>query len=172
MQPPPRDVRLFELEQTLVHQFRALQKLLEVTRSERNSLLNDLTSELLSNVEEKEAILDQLSLLEDKRRMLLQEVAIEFNLRSESTSVHEILPYLAPNLSVSIGRLAEGIRSLVIQVRDYNLGNQALAGSRLDWLKSFQSFLVAMALPDPGYRPPGSQGHYMEPAALGMEYRA
>jgi flagellar biosynthesis/type III secretory pathway chaperone len=172
MQSAPHDARLFELEQTLVSQFRTLQKLLDVTRSERNNLLKDQTSALLTDVEEKEAILDQLSLLEDKRRMLVQETAMLLDLHSDETSVKELLPYLEPNASVSIGHLAEGISSLVVQVRDYSLGNQALANSRLDWLKSFQSFLVDMALPDPGYRPPGSPKQYMEPAMLGMEYRA
>jgi flagellar biosynthesis/type III secretory pathway chaperone len=172
MQSSRADSQVFELEQTLVHQFRTLQQLLDVTHIERNNLLNDQTSALLASVEKKETILDQLSLLEDKRRMLVQEIALLLNLRSEETSVRELLPFISPKASVSIHRLAEGISSLVIQVRDYSLGNQALAGSRLEWLKSFQSFLVDMALPDPGYRPPGSPNYSTEPAMLGVGYRA
>jgi flagellar biosynthesis/type III secretory pathway chaperone len=163
---------LHELERTLVKQFRTLQRLVEITRAERASLLEDGVDALQTNVEEKEAILDQLILIEDRRRMLLQEIALQQGLRSESLSIQDLLPCLEKAQSIPLERLSEGITTLVSSIRDLNYGNQALAASRLDWLKSLQSYLVAVSLPDSGYRPPHGPNFKEPPAGLGREYRA
>ena len=161
-----------DLEETLVKQFRTVQKLLEITMKERANLLKEAGTAILTVVEEKEAVLDQLSLIEDNRRRLVQEIALDLNLHSEITSINELLPYLEPIGFLAVRRLSEGISTLVIQVRDLNYGNLALAQSRIDWMQSLQSFLVSVSLPEAGYLPPGTAKHPGEPAAFGVEYRA
>jgi len=161
-------VKLQELEGVLVKQFRMLQKLDEVTKSERAALLKNEVDALLPVVEEKEAILDQLSLIEDDRKVVVQEIALHLNLRSES--IHELLPHLDPSEAIPIRRLSEGINTLVILVRDLNYGNQALANSKLDWLSSLQAFMVSVSFPETGYYPPGSPNRSEEPTAFGFEY--
>lgn len=172
MTPESVEVKLHDLERVLVKQFRMLQHLVDITKGERAGLLNDGVDLILSNVEKKEAVLDQLSLIEDHRRMLVQDIAVSLNVRSESISVEGLLPYFSPEIAAPIHRLAEGISTLVIQVRDLTYGNQALASSKLDWLRSFQSFLVSLSLPNAGYRPPGNSKRPDEPAVSGFEYRA
>ena len=165
------EAKLRELESVLVKQFRMLQKLVEVTKSERSGLLTNRAEHILTSVDAKEVVLDQLSLIDDHRRMLVQESALLLNLPGDSASIQDLLPYLNPQSASSIRRLFDGISTLVTQVRDLNYGNQALAASRLDYLQSLQAFLVEASLPDAGYRSPCSAKQPEPPAVSGWEYR-
>jgi flagellar biosynthesis/type III secretory pathway chaperone len=139
----------------LVKEFRLLQALVEITREEREILpKNDMTN-TMRLVEEKEAMLDQLVLLEDTRRMRSQELAQALNIQSESSSLKQILPHMEKEDSERLGRLSEGIISLVRQLRDLNLGNRALAASMVDWLQSARAFLMSFTQVEASYRPPG-----------------
>ena len=166
------EVKLQDLEGILVKQFRMLQKLAEITKDERQSLVKDETDTILLNVEAKEAVLDQLSLIEDSRRMIMREIVIMLNLHTDSISVNDLLPNLNPSAAIPIRRLSEGISSLVVQARDLTYGNQALANSRLDWLRSLQSFLVAASFPETGYSHLSGVKRPEEPAVTGLEFRA
>ena len=132
---------LMDLESILVKQFRMLQELIEKTKVERKLLL-DGDDALMRVVEDKEALLDQLGLIEDNRRKLVQNLSLAKGLQSETTSVSELLPYLQEDIAERISRLVEGITTLAIQARDLNTANQALSTTKLEWLKATQSFLI------------------------------
>jgi flagellar biosynthesis/type III secretory pathway chaperone len=161
---------LMELESILVRQFRSLQDLIEKTRLERKLLLSG-DNTIMRVVEDKEALLDQLGLIEDNRRKLVQNLSLAKGLHSESTSIGELLPYLQEDIAERISRLIEGITTLAVQARDLNRANQALSSTKLEWLKATQSFLIRITQPEIGYRPPGCPPAYQRTTGLGVEFR-
>lgn len=165
-------IDLKNLEDLLVKQFRMLQNLIELTKKERQRMLENDGGKVMQVVEEKEAVLDQLSLLEDARRKFVQSLALQVNLQSEQTSVGELLPFLPSTSSERIFRLSEGITTLVNQARDFSYGNQALAYSRLEWMKALQGFIVQTISLDNDYRPAGASPGARESVALGLDCRA
>ncbi len=162
---------LIELEDTLVEQFRQIQRLIELTMSERQALLEN-GDDLMRIVEEKEVLLDRLGVLEDNRRKAVQKLALERGIRSDETSIAELLPFLEENDARRVSRLVEGITSLAREARQLNDYNQALAVTRLDWLQSAQVFLVGAVQPEPVYAPPYKVRSAVEAANFGMDYRA
>jgi flagellar biosynthesis/type III secretory pathway chaperone len=162
--------KVSELELLLVRQFRLLQELIEKSHKERKAILNgeDILTRL---VEDKEALLDQLNLVENERRKVVQEIMVALNIRVESSSVKELIPHLDPETGTRISRLSDGMNSLVWQARDLNHDNQLLANVRLDWVKSAQSMLIELAQPGEGYRPPASGKASLDSPGVGLEFR-
>ena len=148
---------LNSLENVLVQEFRTLQSLIIATKQERILLSNKEPDSIMQIVEEKEALLDQFGLLEEKRRMLITSIASEFSLKLNTVTINEIFPGLDSIESDRLLRLNDGITMLVQQARDLNFGNQALARTALDWLISAQSFLLNLSNPSDQYYPPGTK---------------
>ncbi len=174
MIPDALEADLTLLEDTLVQQFRALQKLVEVTHAERDLLLQNQHDHLQAVTEEKEAVLDQLSLLEDARRGQIQQLALALPApASQVTSIQQILPYLPTACADRLARLTDGLLALVSQTRDLTYGNEALIRARLDWIRSFQAYLMNLSMPQEAYRSPLQQNLRVDgPAVSGRELRA
>ncbi len=162
----------FELEQALVQLFRALQELISLSKRERICLLNE-PDQILQIVEDKEVLLDRVTVLEDKCRQVVQELSLSLNLQAEDTSIQSLLPLLKAEDASRIKNLSDGIHSLALQSREMNHASQAIAVTKLDWLKATQSFLIGIFQPDPGYRSPkdGTKNQESVPG-LGVEIRA
>lgn len=162
----------YELEQVLVLLFRALQEMLVLSKKERVSLLNH-PDQIQQIVEDKEVLLDRISMLEDKCREVVQELSLQLNLHLEETSIQALLPYLKDEDSIRIQNLTDGIYSLTSQARELNHASQAIALTKLDWLKATQSFLIDMFQPEAGYRSPKDGTKRQETVTgLGVERRA
>jgi len=161
----------YDLEQVLVRQFKLLKDMIALTKKERVSLLDDPDA-VLGIVENKEALLDSMTLLEDRCRKIVQEISLSLNLHSEDTSIQALLPFLKPEDARTIKNLSEGISSLASQARELNRANQAIAITRLDWLKATQSFLISMFQPEPGYQSPRGGSTRKDATGLGVEFRA
>lgn len=162
----------YELEQVLVLLFRALQEMLVLSKKERVSLLND-PDQIQQIVEDKEVLLDRISMLEDKCRQVVQELSLSLEIHLEETSIQSLLPYLKEEDSIRIQNLTDGIYSLTSQARELNHASQAIALTKLDWLKATQSFLIDMFQPEAGYRSPKDGTKRQETVTgLGVERRA
>lgn len=162
----------FELEQVLVLLFRTLQDLLTLSKKERVSLLND-PGQIEQIVEDKEVLLDRISVLEDKCRQIVQGLSLSLDIRLEDTSIQALMPYLKTEDATRIQNLSDGIYSLASQARELNHASQAIALTKLDWLKATQSFLIDIFQPETGYRSPKDGTKHQEPVAgLGVERRA
>jgi hypothetical protein len=163
---------IYELEQVLVTLFRMLQELLILSKKERISLLND-PGQILQTVEDKEVLLDRVSMLEDKCREVVQGISLQLNIHLEYTSLQSLLPFLKAEDASRIKNLSDGIYSLAAQARELNHASQAIAITKLDWLKATQSFLIDMFQPEAGYRSPKDGIKRQEPVAgLGVERHA
>jgi len=162
----------YELEQVLVLLFRALQEMLVLSKKERVSLLND-PDQIQQIVEDKEVLLDRISMLEDKCRQIVQELSLSLEIHLEETSIQSLLPYLKEEDAIRIQNLTDGIYSLTSQARELNHASQAIALTKLDWLKATQSFLIDMFQPEAGYRSPKDGTKRQETVTgLGVERRA
>lgn len=158
-----------ELEQLLVRQFKLLKQIVVLTKQERSSLLNE-PDLVLRDVEEKEALLDQMSLMEDQCRQTVQEISLLLELHSEKTSIFDLLPYLQPDDARRIRNLSEGISNLAVQARELNRANQAIALTKLEWLKATQTFLIGMLQPEAGYRSPMGGSSHQDRTGMGVEF--
>lgn len=165
-----RSALVTELEQVMVRQFRTLQQILEETQAERKNLLKNDADTLVKNAETKEALLDQLSLMEDRFRMLVQELALAQDLHTVNTALYEVLPTLPEEDQRRIRNLSEGMHALAHQARSMNDGNQALVLANMEWIRASQVFLLDMTLADPTYSPSGSLARMR--TSSGMEIRA
>lgn len=161
----------FRLEQVLVRQFKLLKEIVSLTKKERVSLLNDPEG-VLSVVEDKEALLDAMALLEDQCRQIVQEISLAVNLHSPETSIQELLPFFKPEDARRVRNLSEGISGLASQARELNRANQAIALTKLEWLKATQSFLISIFQPESGYQSPKAGAPRKDAAGLGVEVRA
>lgn len=139
------------LEELMVKQFRNLQSLVKITRQEREALTKGDSETLKPLVEEKDTILDQLGILEDSRHMIIDEIAHHLEIEVENVKIPLILEKIDPVTSERIGKLSQGIKALVEETTDLNLGNQALAANTLDWLEATQSFLLSFYTPPDTY---------------------
>lgn len=161
----------FQLEQALVRQFKLLKDIVTLTKKERASLLNDPDG-VLGIVEDKEALLDSMTLMEDQCRKIVQELSLSLNLHSETTSIQELLPFFEPEDARCIKNLSEGISSLASHARELNRANQAIALTKLEWLKATQSFLISIFQPESGYQSPKVGSPRKDATGLGVEFRA
>ena len=143
------------LEDVLVQEFRLMQSLIDVTREERNFLPSTDPDGLMGLVEKKENILDQMSLLEERRRTLLIDIARAMGIPAGLSTLAEILPWLDQSIAGRLNRLSEGIAMLVGQARDLNYGNKAMATTALDWLESTKAFLYGYYQTQMAYTAPG-----------------
>jgi flagellar biosynthesis/type III secretory pathway chaperone len=146
---------LTSLEDNLVKEFRTLQSLVNLTRSERTALLEGNADNLLNLVEEKESVLDQLGLVEDSRRMTSHQLSQEIGIQTQTYSLAEFVPILEPAIGNRLKRLQEGITVLAEQARELNTGNKALAMTKSEVLDATQAFLLSLFMTPAGYRPPG-----------------
>jgi flagellar biosynthesis/type III secretory pathway chaperone len=159
-----------KLEYLLVRQFRLLQDLIEASQKEKDALL-EKSDDLMQAVENKEVLLDQLGYVENDRRKAVQDILLALGIQAETDSIKDVVPHLDEEAATRMSRLAEGISSLVYQAREQNQYNQAIAHTRLDWLKAAQYLLVGVAQPEVDYRPPAYSPVSREAPERGFECR-
>jgi hypothetical protein len=143
------------LEDLLVREFRACQALCTFTKEERTALTLDDVDQLAELVEKKEALLDEIGLVEESRRTVVQELAAEAGAPDHSGTLADLLPVLDPTVAGRLGRLREGILAISGEVRDLTSGNLALTTTAIDRIDAVQSFLLSLCQPQITYQPPG-----------------
>ncbi len=162
LENPHSRTLLTVLEDYLVQEFRLMQNLIELTRQERTFFPTGNADDLMKVVEKKESVLDQLSLLEEKRRTVVQELGMELGIQLESYSLSEILPWIDSSTAGRLSRLSDGITMLVGQARDLNYGNRAMATTAIDWIESTKAFIFGFYQKQMTYSPPGSSAPSVE----------
>jgi flagellar biosynthesis/type III secretory pathway chaperone len=156
------------LEDLLVREFRACQTLCAFTKEERAALTRDDVTQLAELVEKKEALLDEIGLVEESRRTVIQELASEAGAPERCGTLAELLPILDPAIAGRLGRLREGILALSGEVRDLTSGNLALASTAMERIDAVQSFLLSLCQPQINYQPPGAMAQ-TSPAAWNVD---
>lgn len=155
---PQIQATLDTLEQIMVRQFNLLQELLSLTRGERDALYRNDTMLLMLLVERKEALLDQIVLLEDQRRMHTERLSQYLRTGvGVAPSLHEILPHVPSPRAERLQRLSEGILSLASQVRQTNEHNALLVTNAIEWVSATQDFILSLYTQPGGYSPTGQR---------------
>ncbi|MCX8023706.1 MAG: flagellar protein FlgN [Thermanaerothrix sp.] len=146
------------LEKVMVRQFNLLQELLNLTRAERDALYRNDTTLLMPLVERKEALLDQIVLLEDQRRMETERLSQYLRAGiGEAPSLQLLFPHIPSPRSERIQRLSEGILSLADQVRQTNEHNALLVTNAIEWVSATQAFILGLYTQPEGYSPTGQR---------------
>ncbi len=143
------------LEDVLVKEFRAFQNLKNLIDEERNALYEGSVDQIMNIVEQKEAILDELEHLEEKRREILPELVEILGIPNKEPALSDLLRRLDTENAGRLNRLREGILALATNIRDLTHGNRALAISALQRADALQAFLLRLFEPSVSYQPPG-----------------
>ena len=151
---------LTDLEELLVTEFRTCQSLFELARVERAALSSNDILLLSSSVERKEALLDDLSRLGERRRSAAQNLSAELGLPAHSSSVADIIAVLDREKAEQLSRLREGILALMNRIRDLTRGSVALAEAGLERTERLQIFLLSLHRTPAGYGPGGAPARW------------
>ena len=144
------------LEDLLVREFRACQGLSAYTKEERAALTSNNVEKLSELVDKKEALLDEIGMVEESRRSVVESLAREIGQAGKCSTLTELLPHLESAIAGRLSRLREGILALSSEVRDLTSGNVALTNSALEHNDALQSFLLAICQPPPIYQSTGT----------------
>ncbi len=145
------------LEDLLVQEFRTCQSLHQLTREEREALSKNDLAALEIILEQKEVVLDELGQIEDRRRMVTQNLGDQVGLRHTSPNLTAICQALSNELSQRISRLKEGISALAEEIKVMTSGNHALAMIALERVDALQTILIDSLRPALTYDRPGSK---------------
>lgn len=145
------------LEDLLVQEFRACQSLHHLTKEERQALTkNDLNS-LEVILEQKEVVLDELGQIEDRRRMITQNLGDLVGLKHTNPSITTICQKLNNEVGRRIKHLKEGISALAEEIKVITSGNHALAMIALERVDALQTILIDSFRPSLTYDRPGTK---------------
>lgn len=148
-------ILLRTLEDLLVSQFRRYQTLHSHTKEERQALLDNDIHQLLTLLESKEVLVEEINHLETNRHQVTKEWAQMAGMKIEYPTLTQILPGLDVESAKRLSRLREGILVLVNEIRELVSGNRALTSAGLKQVEAVQTFILGMGDPLMGYQPPG-----------------
>jgi flagellar biosynthesis/type III secretory pathway chaperone len=156
MDPSTKHKTIAALEDALVSEFHIFQNLVELSRQELDALTKRDTTTLSGLVEKKEALLDELNIFEEDRRLATEDLAYLIGIKKQVTTVSELLPFLERVISERFRRIQEGIVALGREIRNLNRNNLALAKTALEWADATQAYLLSLHQPDnETYQVPG-----------------
>lgn len=159
------------LEEMLVQQFKLCQSLHSLTRDERIALTKQDIPGLANLAEQKEALLDRMSQVEERRRVTVQEVAVQAGLRLDAATIADVIPVLPPQQAGRVANLREGIIAISQEIRDLTGGNHALIMLGLERIDALQTFLLDLYRPTITYQRPGSiQPNSMPELSLDVDH--
>lgn len=145
------------LEDLLVQEFRACQSLHQLTKEERQALSKNDLPGLEIILEQKEVVLDELGQIEDRRRMVTQNLGDQVGLRYTNPTITAICQTLDNEMGRRIRHLKEGISALAEEIKVMTSGNHALAMIALERVDALQTILIDSFRPSITYDRPGAK---------------
>ncbi|MBI9047902.1 MAG: flagellar export chaperone FlgN [Anaerolineaceae bacterium] len=167
-----RNEILVSLEAVLVNEFRVYQSLRDLTLEERQVLLEGQGQNLMSLVDKKEELLDELTQMESKRNMIIDRIMDIFDVEQKHENLGELLDAIKAEPIKRLQRLRQGLVALQTEIRDINRGNSALASLNLEKISQLQNYLFKLFTSTTQYQPVGNQAYADGPASWGMDQRA
>ncbi|MGB9586293.1 MAG: flagellar protein FlgN [Anaerolineales bacterium] len=159
------------LEDLLVQEFRTCQTIHQLTKDERVAISKNDINSLTSIVEQKEVMLDELGQIEDRRRMVVQNLGNEIGLPNPSPSILDISKHLANDIGNRLNRLREGISALADEIKILSNGNRSLAMIALERIDALQSLILDTIQPALVYDYPGSPSKSNKDAVWDIDHR-
>jgi len=160
------------LEAVLVNMFRLSESLFEITKEERQALLEGKIDTLTNLASKKETILNDIESNDEPRRRITSQLAELKGLDPAKANLSDILAKIDDVDISQIVRLQQGILALQAEIREVNNGNYALATLNLQRLDAVQSYILSLLTPANYYRPTVPLPTVEPPASWGMDRRA
>lgn len=135
---------LLDIEDIFVREFRAYQSLVAVFKQERHLITAGNPDSLPYLVDKKNALLDELRILEEELNDLLAEWGRSENVDAEDLTFKEFIRSMNSSDSRRLVRLRDGIRALLVDVRELTNGNMALSDIALSRVEATQLMIEAI----------------------------
>lgn len=145
------------LEDLLVQEFRTCQSLHQLTKEERRALSQNDLSALEVILEQKEVVLDELGQLEDRRRMVAQNLGDQVGLKHTNPTITAICQALNNEMGRRIRHIKDGISALAEEIKIMTSGNHALAMIALERVDALQTILIDSFRPSLTYERPSAK---------------
>jgi flagellar biosynthesis/type III secretory pathway chaperone len=159
------------LEDLLVQEFRTCQSIHSLTKEERQALSKQDIQSLVTIVEQKEVMLDELGQIEDRRRMVVQNLSQVIGIKTASPTIAEISKRLSDDIGGRISRLREGISAIAEEIKIMSSGNRALAVIALERIDALQTILLESFQPSIVYNRPGVKSNLPSDAVWDVDQR-
>jgi flagellar biosynthesis/type III secretory pathway chaperone len=160
------------LEAVMVNIFRLFESLHEVTKEERQILLDGKADKLVILAKKKEAILKGLESNDESRRSLMDQLTKVIGFNSEAMTLNDILERIDSVDVEQVKRLQQGILALQAEIREINNGNYALATLNMNRLDAVQSYILSLFTPPNYYRSSVVLPVVEPPTSWGMDHQA
>lgn len=141
------------VESLLVEEFRALQSLISVTRTERNALVGANAAALLELLPRKQAIQAELGRLETERANAVAAWGQATAWIGAQPTLAELILHLDPPAAERFRSLRQGVLALSHELKALNQGNRSLALSALERVEAVREFMVSLSEASEGYQP-------------------
>jgi flagellar biosynthesis/type III secretory pathway chaperone len=160
------------LESVIVNLFRLFEILREITREERQILLDGKADALIDLAKRKEGILTEMESSDEARRSITNQLAEAVEINPDTATLSDLLKKIDFVDVEQVSRLQEGILALQSEIREINNGNYALATLNINRLDAVQSYILSLFSPPTYYRPNNQLQAKDPPASWGMDHRA
>lgn len=128
---------------------RVCDALVGVLRHEQRAVVELRPDVILSCVEERLALQEELERLTGRRRALVRDLAADLGAASGARSVTVLLPFLAPDPQAQVRTRVRALRRVLLEARSLERQNELLIGSSLDHVGELMRALAALV---PGAR--------------------
>lgn len=133
---------LTELFDLLSQQRDLLEKMLELSREEREVIINGQAEQLEQIVRQELRELSKLSAIEKKRQELGKSIASELGLAEQDLSVTAIVESVGKDEGEGIRQLQAELTALISQHTDLNRENRALVEAHIEYSDAFMEIMV------------------------------
>jgi flagellar biosynthesis/type III secretory pathway chaperone len=158
------------LEAILVNTFRLCESLHQITRRERQSLLDSKVDDLIAITREKSEIVTEMESNEEARQVIIRELAQMLGFDSKVVNLNELIAKVDNSIDTSkVSRIQQGIITLQAEIREVNNGNYALATLNVQRLEAVQEYIVGLFTPPVYYRPTIKMPVVEAPASWGRD---
>lgn len=161
------------LESILVNTFRLCESLLEISKRERQALLEKKIDILQQINKEKETIITEMRSIDQARIVVVKQLANELGVDVDPLHVSDIVAKTDESIDTTkISRLQQGIITIQAEIRELNNGNYTLASLNVQRLDAVQEYIVGLFTPPVYYQPTIKMPTTDAPTSWGSDHLA
>jgi flagellar biosynthesis/type III secretory pathway chaperone len=142
------------LESILVNTFRLCESLLEISKRDRQALLEKNLDVLQQITKEKEILVVEMESIDHSRKVIVDQLAKELEIENEPARVSDIITKADESIDITkISRLQQGIITIQADIRELNNGNYTLASLNVQRLEAVQDYIIGLFTAPIYYQP-------------------
>ncbi|NPV84673.1 MAG: flagellar protein FlgN [Anaerolineae bacterium] len=160
------------LEAVMVNSFRLCEFLYNLTKEERQALLEGKADDLMALAKKKETVVAEMEKSENARSKIMGQLALGLGIESKEVTLTDLLSRLEGVDAEQVQRLQQGILALQSEIRELNNGNYALATLNLQRLEAVQGYIMGIFSTPTYYHPVVNVPTVEPPTSWGMDHLA